>query len=97
MMNDKPLEKCPFCGSTASIVVDADCDGYRGSIGVFCDNPYCGGAYIGAARTLSGDYDGWIACFPAEDVADVVGGWNRRGSNVARALYENFKETKNEP
>lgn len=97
MMNDKPLGKCPFCGSTASIGVDADCDGYQGSIGVFCDNPYCGGAYIGESRTLSGDYAGWIACFPTEDVKYVVDGWNRRGSNVARALYENFKETKNEP
>lgn len=57
------LEKCPFCGSTASVGVDADCDGYQGTIGVFCDNPYCGGAYLGEVRTISGDYAEWIDSF----------------------------------
>lgn len=57
------LDKCPFCGSTASVGVYADCDGYLGTIGVFCDNPYCGGAYLGEPRSLSGDYAGWMDSF----------------------------------
>ena len=32
MENNEKLVKCPFCGSTASIGVDADCDGYQGRL-----------------------------------------------------------------
>lgn len=89
-MNDNiKLGKCPFCGSSASLGVDADCDGYQGTIGIFCDNPYCGGAYLGERRTLRGDSAGWVACFAAEEIKAVVGGWNNRGSAVVRGLIAN--------
>lgn len=83
------LEKCPFCRSTASVGVDADCDGYQGTIGVFCDNPYCGGAYLGDVRTLSGDYAGWVDGFLPSEIQAVVDGWNNRGSAVVRGLIAN--------
>lgn len=86
------LEKCPFCGSTASVGVEADCDEYQGTIGVFCDNPYCGGAYIGERRILRG---GKLEdSFLPQDIQEVVDGWNNRGSAVVRGLIANMKERK---
>lgn len=86
------LVKCPFCGSTASVGVEPDCEDYLGTIGVFCDNPYCGGAYLGETRRLSGDYAGWTDSFLPSDIQAVVDGWNNRGSAVVRGLIANMKE-----
>lgn len=84
------LEKCPFCRSSASLGVVSDCDEWEGEIAVLCDNPHCGGAYIGERRRLRG---GKIEdSFLPQDIQAVVDGWNNRGSAVVRGLIANMKE-----